>query len=101
MAISAPSSTFGNCADVMSGSRLMRMVGSSAFCSRSKITASDSLASTNTPRKTSLRVSHGCFNGSWGLGRNPGKRQHRMHQDVGAGRAIGLGGVLELVVADA
>src|SRR5437667_5213299 len=105
MAISAPSSTFGNCADVMSGSRLMRMVGSSAFCSRSKITASDSLASTNTPRKTSLRVSHGCFNGlfQWfvGLGRNPGKRQHRMHQDVGAGGAIGLGGVLELVVADA
>src|SRR5690348_13266579 len=34
-------------------------------------------------------------------GSNAGERQHRVHQYVGAGRAIGLGGILDLVVADA
>src|SRR5260370_20232688 len=38
----------------MSGLRLIRNLGSSGFSSRSKITASDSLASTNTPRNVSL-----------------------------------------------
>src|ERR1700724_2525239 len=38
----------------MSGLRLIRTLGSSGFSSRSKITASDSLASTNTPRNVSL-----------------------------------------------
>ena len=34
-------------------------------------------------------------------GRNAGKCKHGVHQDIGAGRAIRLGCVLELVVADA
>src|SRR5258707_11925203 len=54
------------------------------------MTASASLASTNTPRMNSPLS-----------GRDAGKRQHGMHQGVGAGGAIGLGCVLEFVVADA
>src|ERR1700688_1841062 len=76
----------------MSASRLMRTGGSPARFSRSKISASDPLASTKTPR-TEISVML--------LGGDAGKRQHGVHQDVGAGGAIGLGCVLELVVADA
>src|SRR6266567_1431963 len=39
----------------MSGSRWMLTLGSPGVCSRVKITASDSLASTKTPRKANLR----------------------------------------------
>src|SRR5713226_6155010 len=91
MAISAPSSTFGNCSGVTSGSRWMRALGSPGFSSRSKITASDSLASTKTPRTEISVVRSGC---------DAGERKYRMHQRVGAGGAVGLGRVLELVVAD-
>src|SRR6202140_238320 len=91
MAISAPSSTPGNCSGVTSGSRRMRTLGSPGFASRSKITASDSLASTKTPR-TEISV---VLSGS-----DAGERKHRMHQRVGAGGAVDLGCVLELVVAD-
>src|SRR5437868_11075836 len=70
----------------------MRTLGSPGSSSRSKITASDSLASTKTPRtEISVILS----------GRDAGKRKHRMHQRVGAGGAVGLGRILELVVADA
>src|SRR5436309_2680588 len=74
----------------------MRTSGSPDLCSFSKITASDSLASTKTPR---TELSPLFF--AWRSGRDAGERQHGMHQHVGAGRAIGLRGVLELVVADA
>src|SRR5216683_8274828 len=70
----------------------MRTPGSPGFVSRSKITASASLASTKTPR-TEISV-------VWS-GSDAGERQHGMHQDVGAGRAIDLGRVLKLIVADA
>src|SRR5712675_1869436 len=92
MAISAPPSTPGNCSGDTSGSRWMRTAGSPGFVSRSKITASDSLASTNTPRTENLL---------WWSGCDAGQRQHRMHQRIGAGGAVGLGGILEFVVADA
>src|SRR5271156_4451847 len=95
MAISAPSITRGNWFEVISGSRWMRTLGSPFRSSCSKIKASDSLASTNTPRKVTLRFSVGQS------GCDAGERQHRMHQHVGARRAIGLRGVLQLVVADA
>src|SRR5436305_1923672 len=75
----------------MSGSRWIRTGGSAGLASRSKITASDSLASTNTPR-TKISFWSGC---------DAGQRQHRMHQCVGARGAIGLRGVFEFVVADA
>src|SRR5438034_5011524 len=92
MAISAPSSTPGNCFGDTSGSRWMRTLGSPGCSSRSKITASDSLASTNTPR-TEISV---ILSGS-----DAGERKYRMHQCVGAGGAVGLGCVLQFVVADA
>src|SRR5450432_523138 len=76
----------------MSASRLMRTGGSPGLFSRSKISASDPLASTKTPR-TDISV---VLSGS-----DAGERQHGMHQNVGAGRAIGLRRVLELVMADA
>src|SRR5258707_763347 len=97
MAISAPSSTPGNCSGVTSGSRWMRTLGSPGFSSRSKIKASDSLASTKTPCKASLPY---CPYGRLS-GRDAGERKHRVHQHVGARRAIGLRGVFELVVTDA
>src|SRR5205085_4611690 len=75
----------------MSGSRWMHTLGSSGFSSRSKIKASDSLASTNTPRKASLLS----------FGRDAGDRQHRVHQHVGARGAVGLRRVFQFVVADA
>src|SRR5258708_15770674 len=90
--ISAPSSKAGICSDVMSGLRLMRTGGSPDLFSGSKITASDSLASTNSPRTEILRFLSGS---------DAGERQHRMHQHVGPRRAISLGCVLELVMADA
>src|SRR5262245_53691844 len=86
----------GYCSGVMSGSRCTRTSGSPDLRRRSKITASDSLASTNTPR-TALPPC--CFDLI--SGRDAGERQHRMHQHVGAGGAIGLRGVFELIVADA
>src|SRR5439155_24289049 len=92
MAISAPSSTPGNCSGVTSGSRWIRTLGSPGLSSRSKITASDSLASTNTPRTEISVILSGC---------DAGERKYRMHQCVGAGGAVGLGCVLQLVVADA
>src|SRR5882757_1005761 len=98
MTISAPSSSSGYCAGVMSGSRWMWTSGSPGFASRSKITASDSLASTKTPRtgfsivRTRRRRS---------LRRDAGDRQHGVHQGIGAGGAVRLRGVLEFVVADA
>src|SRR3984957_12326788 len=65
---------------------------SPGFAKRSKMTASASLASTKTPRtEISVVVS----------GSDAGERQHGMHQGVGAGGAIGLRGILELIVADA
>src|SRR5437868_2443294 len=81
----------------MSGFRWISTLGSPGFSSRSKITASDSLASTNTPRMAFpqiLLIRHlsGC---------DAGQRMHGMHQHIGAGRAISLGRVLEFVVADA
>src|SRR5260370_13977678 len=92
MAISAPSSTPGNCSGDTSGSRWIRTLRSPGFVSRSKITASASLASTKTPR-TEISV-------VWS-GSDAGERQHGMHQDIGARRAIDLGCVLKLIVADA
>src|SRR4051794_21781457 len=74
----------------MSGSRWIVTFGSPGFASRSKITASDSLASTNTPR-TKFSLRSGC---------HAGQRQHSMQQRVGSGGAVGLRGVLEFVVAD-
>src|SRR6267143_1688673 len=67
----------------------MRTPGSPGFVSRSKITASASLASTKTPR-TEISV-------VWS-GSDAGERQHGMHQDIGARRAIHLGRVLKLIV---
>src|ERR1700720_1244797 len=90
--ISAPSSRAGIWSAVMSALRLMRTGGSPARFSRSKISASDPLASTKTPR-TEISVML--------LGGDAGKRQHGMHQHIGAGGAIGLRRILELVVADA
>src|SRR5205085_11964498 len=75
----------------MSGSRWMLTLGSSGSSSRSKIKASDSLASTNTPRKASLLS----------FRRDAGDRQHRVHQHVGARGAVGLRRVFQFVVADA
>src|SRR5256714_9763200 len=69
----------------------MRIPGSAGFASRSKMTANASLASTKTPRTQFLRL----------LGSHPGEREHGMHQRVGAGGAVGLRRVLQLVVADA
>src|SRR5205085_3080173 len=92
----APSRMAGYCSGVMSGLRCTRTSGSPDLRKRSKITASDSLASTKTPRTALPPVF--LIQRS---GRDAGERQHRMHQHIGAGRAIGLGGVLELVVADA
>src|SRR5487761_2050197 len=92
MAISAPSSRAGIWPGVMSASRLTRTAGSPVLFCRSKISASDPLASTKTPRtEISFKLS----------GSDARERQHGMHQHVGARRAVGLGGVLELVVADA
>src|ERR1700694_4575408 len=76
----------------MSSSRLTRTGGSPAWFWRSKISASDPLASTKTPRTENLRKLSGG---------DAGERQHGMHQGVGAGCAIRLGRILELVVADA
>src|SRR5260370_10913533 len=92
MAISAPSSTPGNCSGDTSGSRWIRTLRSPGFASRSKLTASDSLASTKTPRTEISVVLSGC---------DAGERKDRMHQRVGAGGAVGLGCVLELIVAEA
>src|SRR5882672_7181550 len=92
MTISAPSSRPGICSALISASRLTRTGRSPALFWRSKISASEPLASTKTPRTV--------FSNSW-LRRDAGKRQHGVHQDVGAGGAIGLGRVLEFVVADA
>src|ERR1019366_824480 len=119
MMISAPSSRAGICSSLISASRLMRTAGSPALFCRSKISASDPLASTKTPR---TEISVGCDPG-WcpahflfehdlfgkpvptfpdhALGSDARERQHGVHQNVGARRAVGLGGVLELVVADA
>src|ERR1700731_3221434 len=70
----------------------MRTAMSPGFASRSKMTARASLASTNTPRtEISVVVS----------GSDAGKRQYGMHQGIGAGGAIGLRGILKLVVAGA
>src|SRR5258708_12105556 len=90
--ISAPSSKAGIWSEVMSGLRLMRTGGSPALFSRSKISASEGLASTKTPRTEILRFLSGG---------DAGERQHRMHQHVGACRAIDLRRVLKFVVADA
>src|SRR5260370_31407471 len=92
MTIPAPSSRAGIWSALMSASRLIRTGGAAALFSRSKISASDPLASTKTPR-TAISVIL--------LRRDAGERQHGVHQDVRAGRAIGLRRVLELVVADA
>src|SRR5262249_42713063 len=51
--ISAPSSSFGSASDLMSGSWLIVTLGSPGFSSRTKMSASDGLASTNTPRTVS------------------------------------------------
>src|SRR5437016_13150851 len=98
----------------MSGSRWMRILGSSGFFSRSKITASDSLASTKTPRKANLRfLEHDpekwepVFRKDHAQtkivfsGRDAGERKHGVHQHVGARGAIGLRRVFQFVVADA
>src|ERR1700688_4424660 len=92
MTISAPSSRPSICSAVISASRLTRTGGSPALFWRSKISASEPLASTKTPRTV--------FSNGW-LRRDAGKRQHGVHQDVGAGGAIGLRRILEFVVADA
>src|SRR3981081_3899027 len=70
----------------------MRTGGSPGLFSRAKISASDPLASTKTPRTEFSVMLLRC---------DARERQHGMHQDVGAGRAIGLSRVLELVMADA
>src|SRR5258708_4731085 len=75
----------------------MRTPGSPGFASRSKMTASDSLASTKTPRTASLRL----LIVRWKSGRDAGEREHGMHQGIGAGGAVGLRRILKLVVADA
>src|SRR3954470_1036136 len=75
----------------ISGSRWILPGGSPGFASRSKITASDSLASTKTPRTELSLLS----------GSDAGNRQHGMHQRVGAGGAVGLRRVFQLIVADA
>src|ERR1700722_13644248 len=80
----------------ISALRLMRTAGSPALCCRSKISASDPLASTKTPR-TDISVAVAIIRS----GSDARQRQYGMHQDVGAGRAIDLGRVLQLVVADA
>src|SRR5689334_23647386 len=95
-AIPAPSRMAGYCSGVMSGSRCTRTSGSLDLRKRSKITASDSLASTNTPRTAFPLVV--LIQRS---GRDAGERQHGMHQHVGAGRAIRLRGVFQLIMADA
>src|ERR1700738_5191273 len=92
MTISAPSSNAGICSGLMSASRLTRTGGSPAWFWRSNISASEPLASTNTPRTENLRKLSGG---------DAGQRQHAMHQCVGAGSAIGLRRILEFVVADA
>src|SRR5690349_20579094 len=58
MAISAPSRTLGRSVDLMSSSRLILIAISLGWVSRSRIFASSSLASTNTPRMdvASLRL---------------------------------------------
>src|ERR1700754_644206 len=81
----------GYLSEFISGSRWIATFGSPGFASRSKMTASDSLASTNTPRTKNLHWS-GC---------DARQRQYGMHQGIGARCAIGLCGVLELIVADA
>src|SRR3954468_17375221 len=83
----------------MSGSRWMRTSGSPDLCSFSKITASDSLASTKTPR-TELSPFLLKLRTLLNSGRDAGQCQHGMHQHVGAGRAIGLRGIFQLIVAD-
>src|SRR5450759_5011273 len=102
----------------------MRTSGSPGFVSRSKMTARASLASTKTPRiefsvvisAFSSEVETGSrqenarnqesrapfrFYRNGALGRDAGERQYGMHQRVGAGGAIGLSRILQLVVADA
>src|ERR1700738_2077937 len=98
MAILAPSSSSGYCSGVMSGSRWMRTSGSPGLVRRSKITASDSLASTKTPC-TAFSIVRTRRRRS--LGSDAGDRQHGVHQGIGASGAVGLRGVLEFVVADA
>src|SRR5213080_917846 len=98
MAISAPSRISGYCSGLMSGFRWISTLGSPGFSRRSKITASDSLASTKTPR---MAFPHVLFIKFYLSGCDAGQRQHGMHQHIGARRAIGLGRVLKFVVTDA
>src|ERR1700722_16452585 len=97
MTISAPSRIAGIWSAVMSALRLMRMAGSPSLRCRSKISASDPLASTKTPR-TDISV---CLQIEAWSGSDARKRQHGMHQNVGARRAIDLRRVFQLVMADA
>src|ERR1700733_16242549 len=83
--------------DLMSASRLTCTAGSSALFCRSKISASDPLASTKTPRTDIPFV----FKIRFRSRRHACERQHRVHQNVGAGGAIGLRGVFQFIVADA
>src|SRR5690348_332832 len=80
------------------GSRCTFTSGSPALRCRSKISASESLASTNTPRTRYLPCFFPCVLLS---GRDAGERQHGMHQHIGARGAIELGRVFQLIVADA
>src|SRR6201997_3313201 len=93
MPISAPSSTRGHSSGLKSGLTLILTSGSSGLPSRLNSSAMDSLASTKTPRTALLRCK--------GSGCDAGQRQHGVQQHIGACRTIGLGGVLELIVADA
>src|SRR5215475_8579287 len=77
----------------MFGSWCTCTAGSPALRCRSKISASESLASTNTPR-TGLSIAL-CS------GRDARECEHRVHQHVGTRRAIGLRRILQLIVADA
>src|ERR1700730_839236 len=98
--------------DLMSASRLTCTAGSPALFWRSKISASDPLASTKTPRTdVPLLSEHDLFgkplhtfpdHAHVACSRtDAGERQHGVHQNVGAGGAIGLRGVFEFIVADA
>src|ERR1700728_468401 len=97
MTISAPSRIAGIWSAVMSALRLMCTTGSPALCCRSKISASDPLASTKTPR-TDISV---CMQIEFWSGSDARKRQHGMHQDVGARRAVDLRRIFQLVMTDA
>src|SRR6201987_1868123 len=92
MPMSAPASTAGHSSGLKSGLTLIPTSGSPGLASRLNSSAMDSLASTKTPRTAfpPLMIS-GC---------DAGQRQHGVQQHVGARGAVGLGGILKLVVAD-